>query len=143
MDFHGAELERTWVKLGATAAKGSTTVVLADRFRAGGRRPRDHHRDATTACRRRRGHPQRSPPPETEERIIRAIDGPRLTIDSPLACAHTATDVYRGEVALLSRNVVVESADPGGFAATPCIIAIPRVDLLHRVPASRQGREAG
>jgi G8 domain len=29
MDFHGAELERTWIKLGATAAKGATTVVLA------------------------------------------------------------------------------------------------------------------
>ena len=30
MDFHGAELSRTWVKLGAAAAKGSTAVMLAE-----------------------------------------------------------------------------------------------------------------
>ncbi len=29
MDFHGAEVDRTWVKLGATAVKGATTISLA------------------------------------------------------------------------------------------------------------------
>src|SRR5688500_633596 len=30
MDFHGAPLERTWLKLGATAAKGAKEVTLAE-----------------------------------------------------------------------------------------------------------------
>src|SRR6185503_18483954 len=30
MDFHGAPLSRTWVKLGATAMKGDSTVMLAE-----------------------------------------------------------------------------------------------------------------
>src|SRR5438445_3321 len=33
MDFHGAPLGRTWVKLGATAKKGDTTVTLAEPVR--------------------------------------------------------------------------------------------------------------
>ncbi len=53
--------------------------------------------------------------PETEERIIRAIDGPTLTLDAPLAFAHSVREQYRGEVALLSRNVVIESSDPDGI----------------------------
>src|SRR5205085_5627414 len=30
MDFHGAPLSRSWVKLGATAKKGDSTVTLAE-----------------------------------------------------------------------------------------------------------------
>src|SRR4029077_12885950 len=30
MNFHGAPLSHSWVKLGASAAKGSTTVTLAE-----------------------------------------------------------------------------------------------------------------
>jgi hypothetical protein len=116
MDFHGAELERTWIKLGATAAKGATTVVLAQPvpgWRVG-------DRVIITATNRQRVAGEGDVPsvrlkPETEERIIRELDGQRLTIDSPLGFAHTVRGVYRGEVALLSRNVVVESADPDGI----------------------------
>src|SRR4029077_958072 len=42
------------------------------------------------------------------------IDGTRLTLDQPLDFKHLGTGDYRGEVANLSRNVVVESADPSG-----------------------------
>jgi hypothetical protein len=51
---------------------------------------------------------------QTEERIVKAVDGAKLTLDKPLAFDHTAEDAYRGEVANLSRNVVVESADAAG-----------------------------
>ena len=37
-----------------------------------------------------------------------------LTLDRPLAYEHLGSGDYRGEVANLSRNVVVESADPAG-----------------------------
>src|SRR5207244_1127034 len=50
----------------------------------------------------------------TEERTVRTLDGSRLTLDRPLALEHLGTGAYRGEVANLSRNVVVESADPEG-----------------------------
>ena len=54
MDFHGAELSRSWVKLGKPAAKGSTR---GDTGRAGdrlaGRRPGDRHGDAEAEGSRR------------------------------------------------------------------------------------------
>ncbi len=113
MDFHGAELARTWVKIAATSAKGATRIVLAEPVP--GWRASD--RVIVTATRRQptpKGADVAdvSVPPETEERIIRAIDGPVLTLDKPLDFPHIARGETRGEVALLSRNVVVESADP-------------------------------
>jgi hypothetical protein len=50
-------------------------------------------------------------PTETEERIIQSIDDTRLTFATPLEFEHVAEGITRGEVANLSRNVVVESAD--------------------------------
>ncbi len=115
MDIHGAELPRTWVKLEATAAKGSTAVTLAEPvpgWRAGDRvivsATRYHSTpDGPDAPSVRDKH-------QTEERIIRRIAGARLELDAPLEYEHTGNGRYRGEVALLSRNVVVESADPAG-----------------------------
>ena len=43
-----------------------------------------------------------------------AVDGRRLTIDRPLVFGHYFSENQQGEVANLSRNVVIESADPGG-----------------------------
>jgi len=115
MDFHGARLSRAWVKLGATAAKASTTLVLAEAV--SGWRIGD--RIIVTATHRQKVPDEGNVPsvrsrPETEERTIRAIDGPRLTLDAPLAFNHAGSGAYRGEAANLSRNVIVESADPAG-----------------------------
>jgi hypothetical protein len=115
MDFHGAPMNRTWVKLGAPAQAGSAEVTLAEPvtgWRAGDRviltatvrqnkvkkTFRESTRDATA----------------TDERFIQAIDGTKLTLDKPLAHDHQCEGDYRGDVANLSRNVVVESADPSG-----------------------------
>src|SRR4029078_1523118 len=46
------------------------------------------------------------------ERLVTATDGDKLTIDKPLEFEHTADGEYRGDVANLSRNVVIESAQP-------------------------------
>ena len=113
MEFHGAGLARTWVKLSATAEKGATGLVLAEPvpgWRAG-------DRVIVTATSRQplpKGAAGEKAPtvPETEERIIRTIDGPRLTLDKPLEFPHVVRGENGGEVALLSRNVIVESADP-------------------------------
>jgi G8 domain len=113
MDFHGAPLSRTWVKLGAAIKVGDTTVTLAEPvtgWRVGDRvivtgttrqnkikkTFRDSVRDST----------------QTEEPIVRAIDGAKLTLDQPLKHDHICTGDYRAEVANLSRNIIVESADP-------------------------------
>ena len=107
MDFHGARLSRTWVKLGATAARGDRSVTLSEPvtgWRVGDR--------VILTATQRGGY--RSKSSFTEERIIAAIDGPRLTLDRVLTHEHRGSGEYRGEVANLSRNVVVESADPRG-----------------------------
>jgi G8 domain len=116
IDFHGAPMGRTWVKLGATAGPGDTTVTLVEPvqgWRAGDRliitateRGREEGGTGRPGAARRYAR--------TEERTVKAIDGTRLTLDRPLEYRHLGTGEYRGEVADLSRNVVVESADPAG-----------------------------
>jgi G8 domain-containing protein len=108
MDFHGAPLNRTWVKLGETAKKDEQTVTLAEPVRGW----RSGDRVILTATKARRSGEYRRTGVETEERIVRAIEGTKLTLDSPLGYEHYAAGDYRAEVANLSRNVVIESAEP-------------------------------
>jgi hypothetical protein len=128
LDLHGAPLSRTWVKLGATvnagrfgkrtifATPGDTDVTLAEPVT--GWRVGDWILVTTTTSRSRVNQRQtlrpgpKIAPAYTEERTIQAIQGDRLTLDRPLDYLHVGTGDYRGEVANLSRNVVVESADP-------------------------------
>src|SRR5687767_2180614 len=115
-DVHGAPLSRTWVKLGADAKKVDSTLTLSEpatgwkvgdkvivtaseqAYGAGIFRPKDGKKSDA----------------HTEERTIMTIEGATLMLDKPLATAHRGSGEYRAEVANLSRNVVVESADPGG-----------------------------
>jgi hypothetical protein len=114
MDFHGAPMSRAWVKLGETARAGEERVVLAEPvsgWKVGDRiiitaSKKDGRRKETL----RPGAGGRRA--FTEERAITAIDGDRLALDRLLAEDHLGTGDYRAEVANLSRNVVVESADP-------------------------------
>ncbi len=112
MDFHGAPMKRTWVRLGATAKKGDTDVTLFEPvkgWKAGDRIIVTMTGVAATSA---QSHPGSNPKgTTTEERIIKEIEGTRLTLDAPLEHEHLGAGHYRGEVANLSRNVVVESAD--------------------------------
>ena len=115
MDFHGAAMARTWVKLGAATRPGDATVVLAEPVP--GWREGDHLLLTAAAYRNRKEGDTLRPgsaaiPEFTEERTVRSVDGARLTLDRPLAEPHSWAEGLRGEVANLSRNVVVESADP-------------------------------
>jgi hypothetical protein len=134
MDFHGSPMSRTWTKLGADANAGDIVITLSEPIT--GWRVGD--RVIVTATQRDRGQPAmpgptprnaadykntdgalaglspKGDPPLTEERSIRALAGAALTLDRPLAHHHLGSGPYRGEVANLSRNIVVESADPDG-----------------------------
>jgi hypothetical protein len=115
MEFHGAPMNRTWVKLGAPAKQGETAITLAepvtgwrvgDRvFLTGTTRQIKFYKTFRTSVRDNT---------QTEERVLQAVTGTQLTFDKPLEFEHVAEGAYRGEVANLSRNVIVESADPGG-----------------------------
>ncbi|HEV3439576.1 MAG TPA: G8 domain-containing protein [Gemmata sp.] len=107
MSFHGQPLSRTWVKLGASAKIDDKVVTLAEPVT--GWRVGDHIIVTATQT-----HGPAKTESRTEERIIAAIEGIQLMLDKPLAMAHLGDGDYRGEVANLSRNVVVESADPTG-----------------------------
>jgi hypothetical protein len=116
LELHGSPLSRTWLKLGANADQGATRLTLqapvegwsvgdeivvtaTDRaggsgsFRAGARRTKKPH---------------------SEVRHITAIDGNSISISKPLEFDHIGSGEFQGEVANLSRNVIVESADPDG-----------------------------
>ncbi|MCI0360113.1 MAG: G8 domain-containing protein, partial [Planctomycetaceae bacterium] len=105
MDFHGAPLSRTWVKLGETAKKGAAEVILSEGvtgWRVGDQvvLTSTNWDDQKENC--------------SEPRTITAIEGSRLTLDKALEYDHLAVGDERGEIANLSRSVVVESADPAG-----------------------------
>lgn len=110
MEFHGAPLSRTWLKLGATAKKGDATVTLADAV--DGWRVGD--RVIVTATHLGRDTGQGTDRLQTEERMVTSIDGVRIGLNEPLAYEHLGEGDFRGEIANLSRNVIVESADPSG-----------------------------
>ncbi len=116
-DIHGAPLERTWLKLAAPAKGGDTQVRLeqpAVNWRVG-----DHVIVTTSYAQGpETGHSFQKRPftrqksVGTEERSLTAVEGAVLTFDRPLLNVHTADGLTRSEVANLSRNVIVESANP-------------------------------
>jgi uncharacterized protein (TIGR03067 family) len=127
MNLHGAPLSRTWVKLGATVnagragkgpalGQGDTKIKLAEAVT--GWRVGDQVIVTTTTSRSRVNQRQTLrpgpgiAPAYTEVRTIKSIDGNQLTVDRPLTYFHQGQGDFRGEVANLSRNVVVESANP-------------------------------
>ena len=110
MDFHGAPLSRTWLKLGATSQKGDASVILEEPvigWRVGDRL-------IITATQLGRDIGGGTDRLQTEERTITAIDGARIRLNEALVNPHLGEGDFRGEVANLSRNVIVESASPQG-----------------------------
>mgnify|MGYP003340541784 FL=1 len=106
MEFHGAAMNRTWLKLGAPVSPGATEVTLMEAptgWRVGDRVI------VTATSRKDYGKGL-----QTEERTVRALEGAKLTLDEPLKFEHRGAGEYRGEVANLSRNVIIESAAPSG-----------------------------
>jgi hypothetical protein len=113
MDLHGAPLSRTWVKLGTDVKPGDQQVTLSEDVT--GWRVGDEV--IVTGSQHHGSSGQFRKKPEllnTEPRRITAIDGRVLTLDAPLKHPHFGSGNYRSEVANLSRNVIIESANPDG-----------------------------
>jgi len=106
MDFHGAPMSRTWVRLGAHAKAGSTAITLAEPV--SGWRVGDQLIVTSTAN-------QRYHKDKAEEVTIKSISDTRIEFEPPLRSDHLGEGDYRAEVANLSRNVIVESANPDGI----------------------------
>jgi hypothetical protein len=116
-DIHGAPVPRTWLKLGTTAKVGESEVTLEQPpagwregdhvIVTGSREEQDYHQAVRKA-------PRGSFAGATEERTITKIDGAKLTLDRAFEYVHFGEGMMRSEVALLSHNVIVESADPAG-----------------------------
>jgi hypothetical protein len=112
MDFHGAPISRTWVRLGATARKGDSFITLSEPV--SGWKAGDQIIVTMTGVAPTSSYSHPGPDPKgttTEQRFIKAIDEKKLTLSTPLEHEHLGEGLYRGEVANLSRNVVVESAN--------------------------------
>ncbi|QJE98986.1 SUMF1/EgtB/PvdO family nonheme iron enzyme [Luteolibacter luteus] len=118
MDFHGAPMLRTWVKLGSSASRGSREIELAEPtgWRAGDRVvfPATEMSEFYQLRDGRRVIPSLLDDSETEEAEVLGADPRGILLKEPLKFKHQASGEFRGEVANLSRNVVVESADPKG-----------------------------
>ena len=144
MDFHGAPLSRTWVKLGATAKTGDTAV---DTRRAGhrlaGRRPRHRHRD----------HPAEQAH-EDVPASVRDSTRPRnasiKAIDGDEADARRAARLRAPRRRRLPRRGRQPEPQRRRRVGRPERRARPhdvsprlgRLDQLRRVPPPRQGRRA-
>lgn len=119
MDLHGAPLSHSWVKLKSSAARDSTEVELAETV--AGWKAGDQVLFPTTEMSEfyqqrdgRRVIPSVLDDTETETGEIAAVGREGLLLKAPLKFKHQAIGEFRGEVANLSRNVVIETADPGG-----------------------------
>lgn len=120
MELHGAPMNRTWVKLATELREGATEINLAEPVE--GWRAGQKLLIPTTArlglFRYRNGKQEVIPTvrddSETEERTIASAFGNKIVVDKPVMHDHQCTGNYRGEVAVLSRNVIIESADPAG-----------------------------
>lgn len=113
-EAHGAPLNRTWVKLGADAEAKATALTLSEPVE--GWKVGDDVIVTPSKVHQRRGSKATDYQNVmgTEERRIVRIDGTTIELDKPLKEDHAGTGEFRCEVANLSRNVIVESADPAG-----------------------------
>ncbi len=106
LDMHGAPMDRTWVKLGATAKPKDTAIILSQKV-TGWRSGDDI---VITGSERKPGGKGYRINRTSETRTIVAIAGERIEIDKPLENVHFGEGDFRSEVANLSRTVLIENA---------------------------------
>ncbi|GIW94668.1 MAG: hypothetical protein KatS3mg110_2709 [Pirellulaceae bacterium] len=149
MEIHGSPLGRTWLKLAADARPGDEQVIVdvsgdtdevlesPSRGSSNSRHPLSGWRIGDeliiTATQRSAegGSFRQGKQAQTELRRIKEIQGTKLILDRPLAYAHSGTGEFRSEVANLSRNVIIESADPQGVRGHTVYHAFSRGSISY------------
>jgi cell migration-inducing and hyaluronan-binding protein len=130
LNLHG-DRTNAWTKLASTANAGATSIQVLN---AAGWRVGDEIVLASTDF----------DPRQAETRIVTAIRGNRITLDSPLDYMHFGKITFdvdeRGEVGLLTRNIKIQaSADAEQSFLGGHIMAMPSSKMfvegveLHRV----------
>jgi hypothetical protein len=99
LEIHGSPVNPTWTRLAAAAMPGDRTLDLVTQvsWKAG-----DHIVVTSTSLN----------PMESEENWVTAVSGNKVTLQQPLKYEHDGTAPTQGEVADLTRNVVVTSLNP-------------------------------
>jgi RNA polymerase sigma factor (sigma-70 family) len=115
LELHGAPLAHTWLKLRPNTGvrPGERTVALTEPVLDW--RPGDRVVvTGTTRQSKQRGTFRKSvrDDPASEEGVLHSANGHCFTLEGPLQHERAAEEEFRGEAANLSRNVIVESADP-------------------------------
>jgi G8 domain len=116
-ETHGAPMNRTWIKLGASAKAGDSIVKLSEPvsgWRVGDTVIVTVSKESYGSGNTFRQSAKSPRKVQTEERRITTLTGDQVTLDRALDYAHLGEGDYRSEVANLSRNVVIESAKPDG-----------------------------
>jgi len=116
-DTHGAPMNRTWIKLGASAKAGDSIVKLSEPvsgWRVGDTVIVTVSKESYGSGNTFRQSAKSPRKVQTEERRITTLTGDSVTLDRALDYAHLGEGDYRSELANLSRNVVIESAKPDG-----------------------------
>lgn len=116
-DTHGAPLNRTWLKLGASVKAGESIVKLSEPvtgWRVGDLVIVTASKESYGGGNTFRQSATKPRKVQTEERRITALAGDQVTLDRALDYPHLGEGDYRSEVANLSRNVTIESAAPDG-----------------------------
>ena len=107
-DVHGSPMSRTWVKLGETATAAAKVIRIAEPVSGW------HVGDRVLLTPSVDNFAHKTPKSDSEERVIAAIDGTTITLDKAVSTQHGGQGDERAEIANLSRNVVIESADAAG-----------------------------
>ncbi|AGY56722.1 G8 domain-containing protein [Gloeobacter kilaueensis] len=119
LDLHGQPLKKTWTRLSGNAVVGNTKVTVVDDisdWKVG---------DSIIVVGVNNGKSGFASDPSslryggttTEQRTISAISGKTITLSSALSYDHSGLSGYYPEVANLTRNIVVQSADTSSTAA--------------------------
>lgn len=117
-DSHGKPLTRTWSKLAVNAAPGTILLTFANdvskSWKVGSKIIVTSTRNPARYAYSPTGYESRQFFPEHEVRTITAIEPlwggrTRIAVNAPLTYAHNGTAPFQGEVALLTRNVIVST----------------------------------
>ncbi len=114
MDFHGAPMQHTWLKLENAANKGAKSLTVTDNVAW---QPGDRIIVTGTVKNssfKGDGDSYQNGDAETEENVVTSVSGKTIQLQNALKYDHMVDGEFRADVANLSRNVVIASKEPNG-----------------------------